>query len=403
MQLLWYLPSLVIGLMVGVQSGYWQVALMSLLMVLVMGTVSIFKNRYPNFDDAASVQVSLAGVALANRVLPRRQIFWKATWHQILFQKLEAISSDALLTDLLLRKKECGFAVSAKEGELRFWLGFGEGNEVELDLVKDGPHLLIVGPTGSGKSELLHLILTSALESQNFDLATLDFKGGATLACYQELASCFATDLEVESQASFWRYIQLELTSREREFADADIASIDELFLSGGKMKRILVVIDEFSAAMNSGPDAIRTIESIAARGRSLGVHLVAATQSLSGIARSSLTNLRTRIAMASSDPVDLVQLGVNPTRVLAENADGWASCFLVRSNQRAMTLAFPLGVRRALTEVDEIPAGEQLPPARSQLLRQMYLDQEPALDRPEEPSSSHDLQLLSRMAKLRS
>lgn len=401
MQLLWYLPSLVIGLMVGFQSGYWQVALMSVLMVSVMAGTSYFRNRYPNFDEKSEVFVSLGGVAIGNRVLPKRQRFWKKEWHDLLFRKLETIAGDALLQDLLQKRKAEGFAVLSERGALRSWLGFGEQAEITLDLVTDGPHLLIVGPTGSGKSELLHLILTSTLASQDISLALLDFKGGATLDPYRDQALYFATDLDIQAQNQFWEAIQGELETREQSFAEAGISGIDEL--TDFRLSRILVVIDEFAAALGSSAKALQAIENISARGRSLGVHLVAATQSLSGIPRSMLTNLRTRIAMASADPVDLVQLGVNPNKASIENVTGWAGCFLVRSNQRAIPLLFPLRVRKEQIPEAESLAGEQLPPARSQLLRQMYSDQEPELDQPAEPSSSRDLQLLSRMARLRS
>lgn len=401
MQLLWYLPSLVIGLMVGFQSGYWQVALMSVLMVSVMAGISYFRNRYPNFDERSEVFVSLGGVAIGNRVLPKRQRFWKKEWHDLLFRKLEAVASDNLLSDLLQSRKAQGFAVASEGGALKSWLGFGENSEITLDIVSDGPHLLIVGPTGSGKSELLHLILTSTLASQELSLALLDFKGGATLEPYRDCALHFATDLEIPAQKQFWEAVQAELETREQRFAEAGISGIDEL--SNLELSRILVVIDEFAAALGSSARALQVIENISARGRSLGVHLVAATQSLSGIPRSMLTNLRTRIAMASADPVDLVQLGVNPSKASIESINGWAGCFLVRSNQRAIPLLFPLRVRKEPMPEAESSAGEQLPPARSQLLRQMYSDQEPEPDLPAEPSSSRDLQLLSRMARLRS
>ena len=77
MQLIWYLPSLIIGLTAGFSSGYWQLALISTLMVSLMLGVSLYKNRYPVFEPDSRIDVSVGQVAIANRVLPRIEFFWK--------------------------------------------------------------------------------------------------------------------------------------------------------------------------------------------------------------------------------------------------------------------------------------------------------------------------------------
>jgi hypothetical protein len=161
--------------------------------------------------------------------------------------------------------------------------------------------------------------------------------------------------------------------------------------------------VDEFVAALASGPKALATIEDSAARGRSLGVHLVAATQSLSGVSRAMLTNLRARVAMSSSDPIDMVQLGINPSKHKPINISGWASAIVYLGSNQAQGFSFPLGVRPEPLLAQLPSSSEQSQPARSQALRQMYSNQEPELDRPQELSSNPDSQLLSRMARLHS
>ena len=402
MQWIWYLPSMLIGLGFGFSSGYWQLAVISVLMALILIGTQGYKNRYPQFDENSVVHVSNAAVAIGNRVLPRFQFLWKAQWHQLLLAELsKASTGDYFALD---RIKQDRFRVSGVgEGKLVSWIGANENRELVLDLVTDGPHLIVVGPTGSGKSEFLRLLLTSLRATQDFKLALFDYKGGAALEEFAEDSIGIATDLDQESQLALFALLANELAERERLFASAKCSSIETYVASGNKLARLVVVVDEFVAALASGQKALATIEDIAARGRSLGVHLVAATQSLSGVSRAMLTNLRARVAMSSSDPIDMVQLGINPGKHKSINVSGWASAIVYLGSNQAESFGFPLGVRPEPLLAQLPSSSEQPQPARSQALRQMYSSQEPELDRPQELSSNPDSQLLSRMARLHS
>ena len=404
MQWIWYLPSMLIGLGFGFSSGYWQLALISALMVLILIGTQGYKNRYPQFDENSVVHVSNAAVAIGNRVLPRFQFLWKAQWHQLLLAELSKASTGDYFALTLDRIKQDRFRVNGVgEGKLVSWIGANENREMVLDLVTDGPHLIVVGPTGSGKSEFLRLLLTSLRATQDFKLALFDYKGGAALEEFAEDSIGIATDLDQESQLRLFALLANELAERERLFASAKCSSIETYVATGNKLSRLVVVVDEFVAALASGPKALSTIEDIAARGRSLGVHLVAATQSLSGVSRAMLTNLRARVAMSSSDPIDMVQLGINPGKHKSINVSGWASAIVYLGSDQAESFGFPLGVRPEPLLAQLPSSSEQPQPARSQALRQMYSSQEPELDRPQELSSSPDSQLLSRMARLHS
>lgn len=404
MQWIWYLPSMLIGLGFGFSSGYWQLALISVLMALILIGTQGYKNRYPQFDENSVVHVSNAAVAIGNRVLPRFQFLWKAQWHQLLLAELSKASTGDYFAIALDRIKQGRFRVSGVgEGKLVSWIGANENREIVLDLVTDGPHLIVVGPTGSGKSEFLRLLLTSLRATQDFKLALFDYKGGAALEEFAEDSIGIATDLDQESQLALFALLANELAERERLFASAKCSSIETYVAAGNKLARLVVVVDEFVAALASGPKALATIEDIAARGRSLGVHLVAATQSLSGVSRAMLTNLRARVAMSSSDPIDMVQLGINPGKHKSINVSGWASAIVYLGSDQAESFSFPLGVRPEPLPAQLPSSSEQPQPARSQALRQMYSNQEPELDRPQELSSSPDSQLLSRMARLHS
>ena len=404
MQWIWYLPSMLIGLGFGFSSGYWQLALISVLMLLILIGTQGYKNRYPQFDENSVVHVSNAAVAIGNRVLPRFQFLWKAQWHQLLLAELSKASTGDRFALALDRIKQDRFRVEGVgEGKLVSWIGANESRELVLDLVSDGPHLIVVGPTGSGKSEFLRLLLTSLRATQDFKLALFDYKGGAALEEFAEDSIGIATDLDQESQLALFTLLANELAERERLFASAKCSSIETYVAAGHDLSRLVVVVDEFVAALASGPKALATIEDIAARGRSLGVHLVAATQSLSGVSRAMLTNLRARVAMSSSDPIDMVQLGINPGKHKNLSVSGWASGIVYCGSNQAESFSFPLGVRPELLLAQLPSSSEQPQQARSQALRQMYSSQEPELDRPQELSSNPDSQLLSRMARLHS
>ena len=401
MQLIWYLPSVIIGLIVGFSSGYWQLALMSVLMGSVMLSVQLYRNRYPPFDSGAMVHLSAGAVAIDNRVLPRYELFWKKQWHQLLLDNFRSRSAPDFLEQLLGTKFEQGFWPGVNP-PLGLWLGASTSSEQTMDLSVDGPHLIIVGPTGSGKSELLKLILGSLIEKQQVDLILFDFKGGSTLERFKSVSRAMATDLDLAAAQLLWEFISGELVSRERSFAQSGVSDLGQFNLLGAPLRPMVVVIDEFSAALATGSKATSCIEDVCARGRSLGVHLIAATQSLTGIPRSLLTNLRARIAMSSADPIDLVQLGINPNKISFAAVLGWAQAVVVSAHRSPEGFYFPLGFMTKLkpevvTEVREPP-----PPGRSRLLRQMYSDPEPELNPLEQQPSNPDSQLLSRMEALR-
>ena len=401
MQLIWYLPSLVIGLGVGFTSGYWQLALVSALMFTVMIGASILKNRYPIFDSASNVFVSAGQVAIGNRVLPAFEFLWKKQWHQLLMNHYARAAAPDFLGGVLTRLDEAGFFLSPS-ARLRIWIGATTERELELNLGSESAHLIIVGPTGSGKSELLKLLAHSLLEDGLCDLVLFDFKGGATLEPFQDCALGLATDLDSNSQQRLWDQVAGELATREQLFAQQKVSTLEQFNAVHQPLPEVVVVVDEFSAALASGPKAVACLEDVTARGRSLGVHLIGATQSLTGIPRSMLTNIRARIAMKSSDPIDLVQLGINPNKIELVGVPGWASAFSISGNNPAEGFYFPLGFSPKQKPAALIPTGEPPLPVRSQLLRQMYSNQAPAMDPAQELPSNQDSLLLSRMEGLR-
>jgi hypothetical protein len=128
-------------------------------------------------------------VAIANRVLPRFELFWKKQWHELLL----ANHARQIAPDFLAWTKdqifEHGFDLDQSQSQsLQLWIGANNSSQKMLGLATAGPHLIIVGPTGSGKSELLKLLLYSLIQERSCDLVLFDFKGGATLEQFEEQA-----------------------------------------------------------------------------------------------------------------------------------------------------------------------------------------------------------------------
>jgi S-DNA-T family DNA segregation ATPase FtsK/SpoIIIE len=190
--------------------------------------------------------------------------------------------------------------VRARRARLRIPIGIDDrGAPLELDLKESaeggmGPHGLVIGATGSGKSELLRtlvagLAVTHASETLNFVL--VDFKGGATFAGLEVLPHTSAVITNLADD--------LALVDRMRDALHGELIRRQELLRRAGHasardyerarsagaqlepLPTLLVVIDEFSELLTSKPDFIDVVVTVGRLGRSLGVHLLLASQRL--------------------------------------------------------------------------------------------------------------------------
>jgi len=227
---------------------------------------------------------------------------------------------------------------------LRIPLGLGpDGGVVELDLKESalegmGPHGLIIGATGSGKSELLRTIvaalaITHSSEELNFVL--VDFKGGATFASLDALphTSAVITNLSDE----------LPLVDRMQDAIAGELQRRQELLRSAGNyvsrheyeraraggenlqpLPSLLIICDEFSELLAAKPDFIDLFLQIGRLGRSLGIHLLLASQRLEeGRLRGLDTHLSYRIGLRTFSAVESrIVLGV-PDAYELPNAPG--------------------------------------------------------------------------------
>ena len=323
------IPGLLLGVVMALVTGMWQFALFTFVSVLSAGlTMALMrkKGKEPDLDFSDKpLWVTPSALAIGDKVLPKSGWLFKEQYSDIFFEHFSKLAAEREVRNRT-QEPESSFYKSNRAGQLPFWAGVAEGNNLEFDLVQDGPHALIVGSTGSGKSEFLKLITSSMLvgvPTGQLQLVLVDFKGGAALRGLNghPAALTLVTDLDEGRHERFWLYLSGELKRRERLLAAAGVASIDSLPV----LARMIVLADELPAIITSHPLAIGTLDAIAARGRSLGVHLIATSQSLSGIPRSLITNLSMRFALGAMDPGDLISMlpsiraGVsNPSRAIA-------------------------------------------------------------------------------------
>jgi S-DNA-T family DNA segregation ATPase FtsK/SpoIIIE len=203
-----------------------------------------------------------------------------------------------------------------------------------VDLALDGPHVLLAGTTGSGKSELLRTLvvgLALACPPEQLSFVLIDFKGGSTFDRCGALPHVVGTitDLDGHQVQRAIEGLEAELVRRE-ELLRA--AGADDLPAYRGAphrdhLARLVVVIDEFATLATEHPGALEALVGIAQRGRSMGVHLVLATQRPTGSVSDHIrANTNLRIALRVQDAADSTDvIGVPDASTLSRKRPGRA------------------------------------------------------------------------------
>lgn len=267
--------------------------------------------------DGEPVEISLLEVGVPERI--------------ILVDQLSIVEATAIASRLVLpaAEEEAGRGVGAVSSELVDLLGIGDIRAVDLDqtwapklhrdrlnvpigLTPDnrpvnldlkeaaqhgmGPHGIIIGATGSGKSEVLRtLVLALALEHspEQLNFVLVDFKGGATFAGMVGMphVSAIITNLgeEIALVDRMQEAIQGEMVRRQELLrAAGNFANVTEYEKARrdgrtdlAPLPALLVVIDEFSELLAAKPEFVETFVNIGRLGRSLEVHLLLASQRL--------------------------------------------------------------------------------------------------------------------------
>ena len=175
-------------------------------------------------------------------------------------------------------------------------IGVSKTGVVSLDLhdKAHGPHGLVAGTTGSGKSEILQTyILSMMLRFHPYEVAfvIIDFKGGGMVNQFRGAPHLLGAITNIDGKAinRSLKSIKAELQKRQRYFAEADVNHIDKYIkkYKEGKVSKplphLIIIVDEFAELKAEQPDFMKELISAARIGRSLGVHLILATQKPSG------------------------------------------------------------------------------------------------------------------------
>ncbi|SDK23944.1 DNA segregation ATPase FtsK/SpoIIIE, S-DNA-T family [Nonomuraea maritima] len=251
----------------------------------------------------------------------------------------DLLGTNMTLTDLLgvgdpaLIQPALTWQPRAGRNRLRVPIGLGgDGRVVELDIKESaqggmGPHGLVIGATGSGKSELLRtlvlgLAITHSSEILNFVL--VDFKGGATFLGLESLSHVSAVITNLEDE--------LPLVDRMHDALHGEMVRRQELLRASGNfaslrdyerareqgadlrpLPTLFIVLDEFSELLAAKPEFVDLFVMIGRLGRSLGVHLLLASQRLEeGRLRGLDTHLSYRIGLRTFSAMESrVVLGV--------------------------------------------------------------------------------------------
>ena len=189
-------------------------------------------------------------------------------------------------------------------------LGVGHDGPVRVDLVADGPHAVVAGTTGSGKSELLvtwMAALAAAHPPEEVTVLLVDFKGGAAFDPLLALphAVGLVTDLDGRGARRALESLRAEIRHRERTLREAGARDVDDP-RAAGILPRLVIVVDELAALLADQDGLHEVVADIAARGRSLGMHLVLCTQRPAGVVRDAvLANCDLRLSLRVNNEAD--------------------------------------------------------------------------------------------------
>jgi S-DNA-T family DNA segregation ATPase FtsK/SpoIIIE len=201
--------------------------------------------------------------------------------------------------------------------ELVVPLGVDERGSLAIDLVRDGPHALVAGTTGAGKSELLRSLVASiaaTTDPEHAALVLIDYKGGSAFDGCALLPHVvgIVTDLDDGLAERALTCLEAEVTFRERllrRHGATDLSAYRaarRLDPRLDPLPRLVVVVDEFATLVAELPDFVASLVDVAQRGRSLGIHLVLATQRPAGAVSDAMrTNIGLRIALRVVDVAD--------------------------------------------------------------------------------------------------
>jgi S-DNA-T family DNA segregation ATPase FtsK/SpoIIIE len=198
-------------------------------------------------------------------------------------------------------------------GALAAPIGVSSEGPHRVDLRADGPHALIAGTTGAGKSELLQTMVAALAATHPPDRLSfllVDYKGGTAFRDCSGLPHAVGMVTDLDEHLAQRALVSLNAELRRREHILREAGANDLLDMERRDADRappsLVIVIDEFAALAREVPAFVDGVVDIAQRGRALGLHLVLATQRPSGVISESIkANTNLRIALRVASPPD--------------------------------------------------------------------------------------------------
>lgn len=279
--------------------------------------------------QAARIARKLAGWSITGTIIDKSTRVQKKVateWHQLVgAQTIEEVTPNRwrMFTDTDRDRLKIPFGHELKTGDIQY-LDIKEGAEFGA-----GPHGMLIGTTGSGKSEFLRTLILSLVATHHPDQVNLlltDFKGGSTFLGMEKLphTAAVVTNMEEEAElvSRMGEVLSGELDRRQSILRQAGIQVGAAGALSGvaeyekhrergadlAPLPTLFVVVDEFAELLQNHPDFIALFDRICRVGRSLRVHLLLATQSLNtgGVRIDKLEpNLTYRIALRTTSSAE--------------------------------------------------------------------------------------------------
>ena len=232
------------------------------------------------------------------------------------FSELTQQSTNLLYEQCLQRWEHNRYAE-----DIRCLLGSTTEGFCDIGFTTHGPHWLLGGTTGAGKSQLLRsLILSAALRysPERLGLILVDFKGSAGLGPLAELPHTLSllSDFDVAAVRRALEFLRADVNRRELDLRNLGVNSYHDylrLCASTGEIPQypeVVIVVDEFRMLVESMPDAMTELMRIATIGRSLGIHLLLATQRPQGsISQDIRANIATNICLRVASAQDSYNL----------------------------------------------------------------------------------------------
>ena len=242
---------------------------------------------------------------------------------------------------------EQNWRLSGTERSLAAPLGVSTKGVVSLDLhqSKDGPHGLVAGTTGSGKSELLQsYVLSMAVKYHPYDVCfmIIDFKGGGMANQFKGLPHLLGTITNIDGREveRSLKSIKAELKRRQILFAEAGVSKLSDYARRyknhelAMPLPHLIIIVDEFAELRAQQPEFMKELISAARIGRSLGVHLILATQKPSGQVDDQIwSNSRFKLCLKVATSQDSNEMIKSP--LAAEIREPGRAYLMIGENER--------------------------------------------------------------------